>query len=323
MNLKLSLILLIFFYLQIAPVNSLNFTWTKLDTEHYKGKQDDIFFISENTGWYVNGYGKIFHTIDAGKTWQLQLEKQGTFFRCINFIDSLTGFVGTVGTDYFPNVTDTIALYKTTDGGSTWHPVSYKGQYVKGLCAIDHVKEAFVNHGELGYKHHIYCVGRVGSPANLLVSHDNGLTFTSMDMSKYCNALYDIKMMNKNEGFACASVGEDLEKSHAAILYTNDQGTTWKKVYESSRGYEISWKICFPSNEVGYATLQSYNPDSSVSTQRFIKTTNGGKKWREYQLCRDYKSRPFGIGFINLLEGYIGTMNTGYHTVDGGKTGKK
>lgn len=33
-------------------------------------KQDDIYFVSENTGWYVNGYGKIFKTTDGGKSWK-------------------------------------------------------------------------------------------------------------------------------------------------------------------------------------------------------------------------------------------------------------
>ena len=70
--------------------------------------------------------------------------------------------------------------------------------------AIDIVKEEFVNHGEIGYKYHVYGVGRVGSPANFMVSHDNGNTFTSKSMDPYCSAMFDIKMFNKSEGFACA-----------------------------------------------------------------------------------------------------------------------
>jgi len=42
--------------------------WEKLTTEPYAGKQDDIAFIDEQTGWYVNGYGRIYHTEDGGKT---------------------------------------------------------------------------------------------------------------------------------------------------------------------------------------------------------------------------------------------------------------
>ncbi len=301
----------------------LSFKWEKLPTEPYRGKQDDIFFINENNGWYINGFGKIYHTTNGGKNWKLQLEKKGTFFRCITFIDSLHGFVGTVGTDYFPDVLDTIPLYKTLDGGENWEPVIYTGKYIKGLCALDVVKEEYINHGEIGFKYHIYGVGRVGSPANFIVSHDNGNTFTSMDMSKYCSALYDIKMFNKWEGFACASSSNSIETSFAVILHTMDGGKTWKVVYESKRPFEISWKIFFPSQKVGYATIQSYNTDTNVVTQHFIKSTNGGHKWKEYELCKDYKSRSFGVGFIDENNGFIGTMNTGFETNNGGKSWTK
>jgi photosystem II stability/assembly factor-like uncharacterized protein/dienelactone hydrolase len=292
--------------------------WRKLTTERYPGKQDDITFINEKEGWYVNGYGSIYHTIDGGTTWEKQLEKKGTFFRCIAFVDSLRGFAGTVGTDYFPNVSDTIPLYGTTDGGKTWSPVTYKGPYVKGLCAIDIVKEQFINHGKADYKVHIYGVGRVGSPANMMVSHDGGITWTSNSMNKDCKMLFDIKMFDKNNGFVCAASDEDLEKSNALILKTSDGGKTWNKVYQSNRPFETTWKISFPSNKVGYATIQSYNPDPNVKQQRIAKTTDGGETWKEINLVEDAGAREFGIGFIDEMHGFVGAMNSGYETKDGG-----
>ena len=294
--------------------------WRKLNTERYPGKQDDIAFINEKEGWYVNGYGNIYHTNDGGENWEKQLEKKGTFFRCIAFVDSLNGFAGTVGTDYFPNVTDTIPLYRTTDGGKTWNPVSYEGPYVKGLCAIDIVKEQFINHGKTDYKVHIYAVGRVGSPANMMVSHDGGLTWKSNSMDKDCEMLFDIKMFDKQTGFACAATDEALEKSNALILKTNDGGKTWKKVYQSKRPFETTWKVSFPTEKVGYVTIQSYNPDPSAIQQRVAKTTDGGETWQEINLVEDASAREFGVGFIDENHGFVGTMNSGYETKDGGKT---
>jgi photosystem II stability/assembly factor-like uncharacterized protein/dienelactone hydrolase len=294
--------------------------WKKLNTERYPGKQDDITFINEKEGWYVNGYGSIYHTQNGGETWGKQMEKKGTFFRCIAFVDSLRGFAGTVGTDYFPNVTDTIPLYGTSDGGKTWNPVSYTGPYVKGLCAMDIVKEQFINHGKTDYKVHIYAVGRVGSPANLMVSHDGGLTWTSNSMDKDCKMLFDIKMFDKNNGFACAASDEDLEKSNAVILKTSDGGKSWKKVYQSERPFECTWKASFPTKEVGYVTIQSYNPDPNVKQQRIAKTADGGNSWQEINLVEDAGAREFGIGFIDENHGFVGTMNSGYETKDGGLT---
>jgi photosystem II stability/assembly factor-like uncharacterized protein len=297
--------------------------WEKLKTERYPGKQDDIAFINENEGWYINGYGNIYHTNNGGENWEKQLEKKGTFFRSIAFVDSLNGFAGTVGTDYFPNVTDTIPLYRTTDGGKTWNPVSYEGPYVKGLCAIDIVKEQFINHGKTDYKVHIYAVGRVGSPANIMESHDGGLTWKSNNMDKDCKMLFDIKMFDKQTGFACAASDEAIEKSNALILKTNDGGKTWRKVYQSDRPYETTWKVSFPTEKVGYVTIQSYNPDPNAKQQRIAKTIDGGETWQEINLVEDASAREFGVGFIDENHGFVGTMNSGYETKDGGKTWSK
>ena len=300
--------------------NPANYEWNKLETEPYRGKQDDIVFIDKNRGWYVNGSGKIYKTEDGGLTWQKQIDKPGSFFRTIAFIDENVGFAGTVGTDYFPNVQDTIPLYGTTDGGKSWNPVSYSGNYVKGLCAIDVVKEQYINHGAIDYKHHLFAVGRVGSPANLLVSHDDGKTWISQSMNEDCKMLFDIKMFDKNEGIACAASSENIAESNAMILKTSDGGKTWTKVYQSNRPFETTWKTSFPTREVGYVTIQSYNPDTNVNQQRIAKTTDGGNTWKEIDLVKDFQSREFGIGFADENHGFVGTMNSGYETKDGGKT---
>ena len=306
------------FYSHAQEIN-----WKKLETEPYRGKQDDITFIDEKTGWYVNGFGNIFHTEDGGTTWQNQLKKEGTFFRTIAFIDKNIGFAGTVGTDYFPNVKDSIPLYGTKDGGKTWNPVKYNGPYVKGLCAIDIVKEQIINAGNVAYKYHIFAVGRVGSPANIMISHDSGATWTSSSMQEDCKMLFDIKMFDKNEGFACAASSDDLSTSNAVILKTKNGGKTWQKVYQSNRPFECTWKVSFPSKNVGYVTIQSYNTDPNIKQQHVAKTTDGGKTWTELKLVEDNAAREFGIGFIDEQHGFVGTMNSGFETKDGGQTWSK
>lgn len=316
-------IIVIIAIILVNTINAQELIWKKLQTEPYAGKQDDITFVDENTGWYVNGYGKIFHTKDGGTTWEKQLEQKGSFFRTISFLNKDVGFVGTVGTDYFPNVNDTIPLYGTKNGGKTWKPVEYKGPYVNGLCAIDIVKEQYINHGNIDFKFHIYAVGRVGSPANIMVSHDGGETWTSSTMNQDCKMLFDIKMFNKNVGIACAATNEDISQSNALILKTTDGGMTWIKVFQSSRPYETTWKVSFPTEKTGYVTIQSYNPDPNVKQQRVAKTIDGGETWKEINLVEDQTAREFGIGFIDENHGFIGTINSGFETKDGGATWTK
>jgi photosystem II stability/assembly factor-like uncharacterized protein len=91
-------------------------------------------------------------------------------------------------------------------------------------------------------------------------------------------------------------------------------------VYQSNRPYETTWKISFPSDKVGYVTIQSYNPDSLAKQQRIAKTIDGGETWKEINLVEDANAREFGIGFIDENHGFVGTMNSGYETKDGGLT---
>jgi photosystem II stability/assembly factor-like uncharacterized protein len=115
------------------------------------------FFRHAGRGWYVNGSGKIYKTINGGSSWALKLNKPGTYFRAIGFVDEQRGFTGNIGTNYFPNVTDTTPLYETSDGGETWKPVAgVNEQMIKGICSIEIVKKPFINAGKLDYKATIF-----------------------------------------------------------------------------------------------------------------------------------------------------------------------
>jgi photosystem II stability/assembly factor-like uncharacterized protein len=294
--------------------------WKKCDTApNYKGKQDDIFFIDENLGWYVNGSGQIFKTYNGGELWSEVFKQPGTFFRCIGFVDSLNGYVGNIGTDYFPGVTDTIPLYQTKDGGKSWQPVNYNGPYIKGICAIDILKIPFINSGVLDYKIQIVAAGRVGAPAGMIKSIDGGQSFKSMEMNDNCAFILDVKFFNANEGIICAASSDDLEKTNALILMTKDGGLSWQNKYQSKRNFELTWKCSFPSRMVGYVTIQSYNPDSLVNARYIAKTNDGGETWNEILLNNDFACREFGVGFVTDNYGWVGGMSKSYETINGGK----
>ena len=291
--------------------------WRKLVTDPYRGKQDDIFFLTAELGWYVNGGGNIYKTVDGGATWAKTFTKPGTFFRCIGFIDDRYGFAGNIGTDYFPGVSDTTPLYKTTDGGATWLPATGV-PVIKGLCAIHVQRTPFINRGELAFKTTVWAGGRVGGPASLLRSDDAGATWNAVALPANAQMVLDVYFRDKQNGFVCAGTDADVSKSHALILKTTDGGATWRTVYESMRPYELTWKGAFPSETIGYVTVQSYDPDP-LNTKRYVaKTMDGGDTWRELLLTDDKACREFGIGFASDTVGYVGGTTTGYETRDGG-----
>lgn len=296
-------------------------SWTRFKTETYQGKQDDVFFISPNLGWYVNGAGKIFKTTDAGTTWTQKLHKPGTYFRCIAFVDENVGFAGNIGPGYFPNVTDTVPLYETRDGGDTWNPVtSIDGEPVVGLCALEVVKIPFINAGNLDHKTRIVGVGRVGGPTAFIMSDDLGKSWKQLPLPPSCAMAFDVHFFDDRHGVIASATSTNVQESKALILTTDDAGATWREAYIGQRPFELTWKIAFPSRDTGYVTIQSYNPDPATSARFVAKTTDGGKTWAELPLVDDLKVRQFGVAFIDENRGWIGAAPGGFETTDGGKT---
>jgi photosystem II stability/assembly factor-like uncharacterized protein len=89
-------------------------------------------------------------------------------------------------------------------------------------------------------------------------------------------------------------------------------------VYRSARPNEITWKGAFPTDKIGYVTIQSYD-DNKANTQRYVaKTTDGGDTWREIPLVADHAVREFGVAFVTPEIGWVGAIDGAYQTVDGG-----
>lgn len=294
-------------------------TWRKLVTEPYQGKQDDISFVTPDIGWYGNGAGKLYRTGDGGATWTKVWDQPGTFIRALGFLDERTGFLGNVGTEYYPGVTDTHPLYRTGDGGATWAPIEADGiGIVKGICGIDVLRLERIFQGERRTETIIHAAGRVGGPATMLRSTDSGVTWKVIDLRPHAGMILDVKFQDANTGFVCAASSDDLAQANAMILRTTDGGVTWAPVYRSARAFENCWKMSFPSRRVGYATVQNY---AEGETKRYVvKTTDGGATWRELPLVDDARVREFGIGFVDENRGWVGATTAGFETRDGGAT---
>ena len=295
--------------------------WTKLPTEPYPGKQDDIVFVSRSVGWYGNGKGRVYGTTDGGDSWTKLLDQPGTFVRALGFVDERVGILGNIGPGSFPGVTDTNPLYRTTDGGKSWSPVTrITGPTPAGICAIDVLRQPFVNSGVLDYRVTIRAGGRVGGPAHLLTSTDLGQSWVSQDMTASTAMILDVHFVNEKIGFIAGASDADVSVSNAVVLKTRDGGKTWRRVYVSKRPFEITWKLAFPSPKIGYVTVQNYNPDAGVVDRVVAKTTDGGETWQEIPLVKDHRVQQLGIGFVDERHGWVGAAPGGFETEDGGAT---
>ena len=142
-------------------------TWTLLpNAPETPDRFDDIYFITDSTGWAVNSQGKIYKTTDAGSNWMLQLAVN-VYFRSVEFLNADTGFAGTLDGKFF----------KTTDGGNLWYNFEDSlPLQVDGICGMSHVGNT------------IYACGIWSTPAYVLKSVDAGTTWSVINLSAYAGA---------------------------------------------------------------------------------------------------------------------------------------
>src|SRR6187402_1165616 len=77
----------------------------------------DMVFPQNNTTGYAVDADRILKTFDGGLTWSVVRIDPGSYFDHLEAVDN--NYVFALNTDYLPN-----KLLKTTNGGSSWQPVS-------------------------------------------------------------------------------------------------------------------------------------------------------------------------------------------------------
>ncbi|MEM9820317.1 MAG: hypothetical protein AAF985_04570 [Bacteroidota bacterium] len=282
--------------------------WSQLDPYPQKiGRTDDLSFVSAQLGWTVNSQGVLHKTEDGGQTWALQFKKEDSFFRCVQFRDSLNGWLGTLGKDDpYLHSTDSIVLYETHDGGQTWAPTPIVGPYPGGLCGMQKVSDQVM----------VAC-GRVRGPSFFLKTEDGGQTWRSSDLNHLAGSLIAPYFFDEQNGILVGGTTRDKEECRSLILSTQDGGTSWDTVYISQQKGEYLWKIAFPSPQIGYISVQRNNKDGICY---FLKTVDGGQTWMEKEYADGHYFAQ-GIGFLNEQVGWIGgSFEYSYETRDGGET---
>ena len=277
-------------------------------------KHDDLYFRNDTTGWLVTRAGQIFRTSDGGTSWMEQLNDTTAYMRCVGFVDDYNGIVGNLKADSLGN-----ALYRTNNAGITWEVVdsaSYTGEIPKGMCGL------FVLDSTT-----MFLCGRVFGPAFFVRTYDGGETWETFNMSDSVGMLIDVYFWDENHGIMIGGSDANRDSCHMLILYTDDSGDSWETVFLGDRTQEWGWKISFPTETIGYVSIQK-KPYTAATTEYFLKTTDGGLTWFEFPFMfadtsEDEVYSSLAIGFITPTRGWMGSYVNDRPTLmteDGGVT---
>ena len=284
--------------------------WTTLpnpdpDSFNAARKNDDIFFLDSQIGFAITSSGKVLKTTTEGNTWSTIFET-GAYFRCMGWADEQNGWVGNL------NGQGGDILYQTRDGGQNWELVPGLAESgLIGLCGIHVVNQNVV-----------YGAGRVFGPAHVIKTADGGDSWTVFDMSAHAGFLIDIYFIDETNGFVIGGTHPDLDRSTTILLATTDGGQTWEPRYTTQRLNEWGWKFSFPTQNLGFASIQTFRPENSGFEEHILKTTDGGLTWTEISIGRQNYSIQ-GIGFTDAQNGWVGSWHGDrptLFTTDGGVT---
>ncbi len=241
----------------------------------------NIAFLTPDTAWLVGGfnYGSslVMRSVDGGNTWEwLQSPHSNYRFYDIRFRNTLEGWIAE----------GQGKLHHTLDGGDTWEVVE------TGI-------EGYIKQIELLGENTIVLRGceekwSKCETSYLLVSHDNGLTWTT-----HTHRYSDISMMtfvDDQHGWALSN--------RSTILRTTDGGDTWNIV---NNELNEAIKILFTDTLHGY-----YFNNLSL-----YETKDGGASWQLYSdLVFPYEFYPYDCALTGSDTLWFATEHGGVFQVN-------
>lgn len=260
-------------------------SWSHYDQKLFSGVIDDIFFVSPDTGWFVQsdlyrttdggeswntsglsglkriycydrnhcwacGYnGKIVISSDAGSTWIEQNSGVTDWLTAIRFANPQIGWTGGGGT----------TILKTTNGGNTWFIQTTLGTGLDRIFTLD--------------SNNVWLLGTHG------VAHttDGGLTWLPLEPGQP----YPFYFLNHDTGWAATA---------DTIYRTFNGGYTWQAL--GRRPFSF------------YTVFADVNNGWSRTTSIVQRTTDSGASW-ETEIQTDVYHMLWHIHFLDSIHGWV------------------
>lgn len=272
----------------------------------------DSWFTSAQTGHLACRNGKILKTTDGGATWKVteRVDYFPSDYLRITFANENVGYASR----------DFTELYKTEDGGETWHDLNFTGQAIYAIQTFD--------------ENRVIVSGEYGA---ILKSSNGGDSWESITYrTAYIdgNDFFAVHFIDENIGFATGLQGRIIKTENGGrgwdeyaitheqvrqielpagdlayallwsdILMSVDNGNTWVVKNGPLKG-QRTMKIDFLDSSTGFALA----PGQYHGSTSLYKTVDGGNSWN--------KTRPTDIAGTELSCLYFINQDVGF--VSGG-----
>lgn len=240
---------------------------------------DDIIYckwINHNTAFLAGFNFSLVKTTDGGKTWKhktngIILSDDVATIQLPGFINENTGYILTN------------KIYKTTNGGDFWFPVSESIVW-KASVAADGV---------------IYAIKGAENP-KLTKTTNDGASWSELKNVNEVNFV-NISFLNAQTGFYTNS--PDINQK------TTDGGNTWINVNINQTGTLRNLASISFVNNTGYGIMEG----------RMLKTTDSGLNWFEISLVGPTEVQAISDNIVVATTGGVGNRKMA-KSFDGGNT---
>ena len=191
-------------------------------------RYDDIWFVTPDVGWAVNGSVHILHTGDGGVSWTEQFhvtadQNAEVWLRCIGFASPSRGWVGTTsGED---------RLFEAKDGGTTWTPVAdLPAGAPDAVCGLSVVNESVVYASGINYPN-----PRSGPPPRMMTTVDGGLAWEAWHITDHASLLVDTYFSSPHEGRVVGGKAQPLTAGQKKCTKRPDGELAGQSVWRGDR----------------------------------------------------------------------------------------
>ncbi len=276
-----------------------------------KGLNYQLKFINSSTGYSCADSGRIFKTIDAGDSWNLQNNEFANDLYSLSAVGDLCVAVGATGT-----------IVRSSNGGNSWsstpHSFSYfdmmaiKASNASNIVGINSYNFVVSYNGGANWEtydlpfapaHAMFFLNSmtgwvITSGSSISRTITGGVTWEkrSIPMSAPVNSIFFI---NDQTGWATTDNG---------IYKTLNSGINWTNYVDPNFFLEYD-EITFTNELTGWVSA-----DDNLS---IVKTTNGGINW--FSLGKN-QWNAMAMHFLNSQTGWIATYSHFRRTTNGGTT---